>query len=306
MQHKSTPDAFTLEQLLALRATGPQRYAADAHQTNRNGVLHGGQLVAQVLSAALATAGDRRPHALHLTFQSPGTAEAPVHYEVESTRDGGNLSTRRVVGRQAGAQLTFAIASFKRAHGGYRHQQPWRDAPPPPETLASLPELEARYADRVSAHGHGRLRSYPQVEVLPIDPEQHLLLIPGEPRCRFWIRAKLPAGSSLMRRHAALAYLSDYLLVNAALVPHAGELPPRRLFVASLNHAIWFHDDGVEPSDWLLYETYSPWAGDGHVLCQGRLYSRDGQLLASTAQEAMVRPLAEVGVSASASARGQP
>lgn len=107
----------------------------------------------------------------------------------------------------------------------------------------------------------------------PVEPEQHLLLAPGEPRCRFWIRAKLLAAPERLVRSAALAYLSDYLLVNAALVPHADELPPRRLFVASLNHAIWFHAD-VDPRDWLFYETYSPFAGGGHVLCQGRFYER--------------------------------
>jgi acyl-CoA thioesterase-2 len=296
MQNDSTissvdPGPAPLEQLVSLEALGPSRFASRAHQTNRNGVLYGGQLIAQALAAAIAVTPERQPHALQLAFQSPGTAQSRVMYDVELTSDGGSLSTRRVVAMQGASVAAFATVSFKHPRNGYEHQDAWRDAPPPPESLCTLAELEARYADKVSAHGRGRLRCYPQVDVRPVDAERHLLLAPGEPRCQFWIRAKLLPASDAATRCAALAYLSDYLLVNAALVPHAGELPPHRLFVASLNHAMWFHAD-TDPGEWLFYDTHSPFAGGGHVLCQGRFYTRDGRLVASTAQEAMVRPLA--------------
>jgi acyl-CoA thioesterase-2 len=280
----------TLERLVALDTLGPRRFQSHAHQTNRNGVLYGGQLVTQALAAAMLTVRNRQPHSMHLSFQAPGSALHPVVYDVEFTRDGGSLSTRRVHGTQPGTSVLFATISFSDTEQGFVHEQAWCSTPPPPESLSTLADLEARYAHRVSAHGRGRLRCYPQVDVRPLNPEEHLLLVPGGAQCRYWIRARIAPGSDPVTRFAAMGYLSDYLLVNAALVPHAAELPPSRLFVASLDHTICFHGAG-DPSDWLLYETHSPWAGAGLVLCHGRFYSRDGRLVASTSQQALVRPL---------------
>jgi acyl-CoA thioesterase-2 len=285
------PGDPSMQALLTLAPCGPLAFLAHAHQTNRNQSLFGGQLIAQALMAAQATVPARRPHALHLHFQGPSRATQPVRYEVEATRDSGSLSTRRVVASQ-GAVLLHGIASFGTEELGHDHQQTWQAEPPAPEGLPDLAELTRRFGAYVGEHGSGRLRSYAQVEVRPIDAETHLLISPGPPTSRFWIRARLDRHADEAIRRGALAYLSDYLLVNAALIPHAAELPSRRLFVASLNHALWFHH-ACDPSDWLLHEVTSPWAHGAHALLQGRFYTRDGTLVASTAQEALVRPLVD-------------
>ena len=280
----------SMEQLLSLEALGPLRFAAHHHQTNRNNVLYGGELIGQTLVAALATVPHRIPHALQVSFQGPTRATQNVIYDVEATRDGGSLTTRRIVATQADEAVLFATASFRDQESGYAHEQRWRVTPPMPESLPSLTELSRLYADRVGAHGRGRLSCYQQVDVRPVDPETHLLIKPGAACNRLWIRANISSGTSEAMSYAVLAYLSDYLLVNAALIPHAAQLPESRLFTASLNHSVWFHRfDDLD--DWLLYETESPWAGDAHALMTGRFYNRSGQLIASTAQEALVREL---------------
>ena len=134
----------------------------------------------------------------------------------------------------------------------------------------------------------GRLTTYPQLEIRPIEVREHLLLQPGNPASRIWMRARgdMPTGQSGWA--AVLTYLSDYLLINAALILHVSEMPNEHLFVASLNHAMWFHLP-ADPSRWLLYETESSWAGEGRALIHGRFFSEAGQFVASVVQEAMIR-----------------
>lgn len=281
-------DGAPLEELLRLAHAGVDRFESRVNQRNRNGHLFGGQLIGQALAAAQMTVEGREAHSLHVTFQGPGAAGAAVAFQVERTRDGGTLSTRRVTGAQAGAPLVFAVASFQRASQGFTHERAWRSAPPLPESLEPLTALDARLGPDVGAHGRGRLTSYAQVDVRPVDPPTHLLMEPGPAHSRFWIRGLLPEDADARTHTAALAFLSDYLFVNAALIPHVRELPAERLFVASLNHAMWFHRP-CDPSDWLLFETESPWAGEGRALLQGRIYDRSGSLVASAAQEALIR-----------------
>ncbi|MFP6850489.1 MAG: acyl-CoA thioesterase domain-containing protein [Pseudomonas sp.] len=285
------PPPPTLEQLLSLDQMTRNQFSCAQHQTNRNNTLYGGQLIGQALAATQATVANLRPHTMQLCFQSPSSASKAVRYRVEDTLDSRSFSTRSVVALQD-ATILQGIASFCGEEPGYEHAQAWHAEPPQPETLPTLEQLMRDYGARVGEHGSGRLRCYPQIDVRPIDAEQHLLLTPGPACCRFWIRALLPADANDALRYAALAFLSDYLLVNAALIPHVTQLPARRLFVASLNHTLRFHQP-CDPSDWLLYETHSPWAHGGRALIQGRFYTRNGMLIASTAQEALIRQMAK-------------
>ena len=281
-------DSAPLARLLTVVRSDEDRFESTVNQRNRNGSLFGGQLIAQALVAAQRTIDTRFVHSLNVNFQGPGAPDMSVSYQVERSRDGGSLSTRRVSGSQSGTALVFAVASFRGAAEGLVHERPWSAVPPPPESLQSLTELDVRYGSEVGAHGRGRLASYAQVELRPVDPETHLLMAPGPARAQFWIRAVLDSGADAATNAAALAFLSDYLFVNAALIPHVQELPAERMFVASLNHAIWFHRP-CDPREWLLFESESPWAGDGHALLQGRFYDRNGRLVASAAQEALIR-----------------
>jgi acyl-CoA thioesterase-2 len=127
------------------------------------------------------------------------------------------------------------------------------------------------------------------VELRPLDARRHLLVDPGPPLSRFWIRALSDAPAADLPAAPLVAYLSDYLAANSVLAGHVHELPAESLFVASLNHSLWLHAP-ADPADWLYYEFESPWAGGGRALCTGRIFSRQGQLLASVAQAVMLRP----------------
>jgi acyl-CoA thioesterase-2 len=281
----NTPD---LQQLLALCPLGDGRFESTAAQTNRNQFIFGGQLLAQALYAAIQTVQNRQPHALHALFELPASSASPLVYGVSKGRDGRSLSSRQVTACQSGQTVLSTSVSFNAVEAGFEHQMSWRSAPPAPESTPGLATVSARYGARVSVHGKGRLSTYPQLEIRPIDVEQHLLLRAGAPMSRFWIRARGQMPSRTSSWAAVLAYLSDYLLINAALIPHVDEIPNEHLFVASLNHAMWFHE-ATDPSQWLLYETESDWAAQGRVLIRGRFFSVTGKLIASVAQEAMVR-----------------
>jgi acyl-CoA thioesterase-2 len=281
-------DGASLEALLSLAHSGIDRFESRVNQRNRNGNLFGGQLIAQALTAAQMTVEGRVVHSLNIAFQGPSAAGEPMRFHVERSRDGGSFSTRRVTGFQSGSALVSATASFRHQGEGFAHERRWSMTPPCPESLHTVTELDARYGPVVGAHGRGRLMSYSQVELRPVDPPTHLLMERGPAHSRFWIRAVLPRDGDARMNAAALAFLSDYLFVNAALIPHVRELPAERLFVASLNHSMWFHRS-CDPREWLLFESESPWAADGHALLQGRFYDRGGRLVASAAQEALIR-----------------
>jgi acyl-CoA thioesterase-2 len=284
-QNAAVPD---LQQLLTLCPLGEGRFSSMAAQTNRNQFIFGGQLLAQALYAALQTVSDRLPHALHASFELPASAIRPLVYQVREGHDGRSLSHRRIMAFQSGNTVLSADASFSATGDGFQHQSGWRAEPPVPESLPTLAAVAACYETQVSEHGRGRLTTYPQLEIRPIEVREHLLLQPGNPASRIWIRARgdMPTGQSGWA--AVLTYLSDYLLINAALIPHVSDMPHEHLFVASLNHAMWFHLP-ADPSRWLLYETESSWAGQGRALIHGRFYSEAGQLVASVVQEAMIR-----------------
>jgi acyl-CoA thioesterase-2 len=284
-QNAAVPD---LQQLLTLCPLGEGRFSSMAAQTNRNQFIFGGQLLAQALYAALQTVSDRQPHALHASFELPASAIRPLVYQVREGHDGRSLSHRRIMAFQSGNTVLSADASFSAPGDGFQHQSGWRAEPPVPESLPTLAAVAACYETQVSEHGRGRLTTYPQLEIRPIEVREHLLLQPGNPASRIWIRARgdMPTGQSGWA--AVLTYLSDYLLINAALIPHVSDMPNEHLFVASLNHAMWFHLP-ADPSQWLLYETESSWAGQGRALIHGRFFSEAGQLVASVVQEAMIR-----------------
>jgi acyl-CoA thioesterase-2 len=259
-----------------------------AAQTNRNQFIFGGQLLAQALCAALQTVSGKLPHALHASFELPASAARPLVYHVHEGRDGRSLSYRRIVASQSRHTVLWADASFSADGEGFRHQSGWRSEPPVPDSLPTLAAVAACYGTQVSEHGKGRLTTYPQLEIRPIEVKEHLLLQPGNPESRIWMLARGDMPADAGGWAAVLTYLSDYLLVNAALIPHVSEMPNEHLFVASLNHSMWFHMP-ADPSAWLLYETESDWAGQGRALIHGRFYSQRGQLVASVVQETMIR-----------------
>ncbi|WP_192037324.1 acyl-CoA thioesterase II [Halomonas sp. YLGW01] len=235
--------------------------------------LFGGQVLGQALSAATRTVpSERRVHSLHGYFLRPGDAQMPVVYQVDRVRDGGSFTTRRITAIQKGKPIFFCSASFQGDEPGFHHQLAMPDVDDP-ETLI------ARGAKVQRFNGH-------PIEFLHLDDEA-----PGEngaPRKRLWFRlaGALPDDPALHRY--LLAYSSDFHLLTTSLVSHGIAFGDPQLQIASLDHALWFHQD-VTVNDWLRYEMDSPWAGGARGFARGSLYDRKGRLVASSAQEGLTR-----------------
>lgn len=250
--------------------------------------LFGGQVLGQALSAASKTVDDcRHANSLHGYFLRTGDAHKPVVYQVDRVRDGGTFSTRRVMAIQCGQPIFTCSASFHLPEDGFSHQLDMPDVPPP-EALTPEIELAPHLADGLSDEKREKmLRDKPietrAVQVLdPLHPEK------ANPVKQIWFKAAgtLPDSPALHR--ALLAYTSDFGLLTTSLLPHGASIWQPHMQVASLDHAIWFHSD-VRLDDWLLYSMDSPWAGHARGFSRGSIFTRDGRLVASVAQEGLTR-----------------
>jgi len=249
--------------------------------------VYGGQVLGQALRAASATVENREVHSLHAYFLRAGDVEADIVYIVDRARDGGSFSNRRVIAIQHGQQIFNMTASFQQPERGLEHQSAMPEVPPP-EALADLRELTAAVLEKIPE----KLRRYftheRPFEVRPVWPLALLSSEKTEPRQCFWIKAvdRLPDDPEVHRN--LLAYISDYQLVATATLPHGIRFESGRLFLASLDHAMWFHRP-FRLDDWLLYTMESPNAVGARGLARGEFFSRAGALVASTAQEGLIR-----------------
>ncbi len=289
-------DGKSAPELLALERLDRDLFRNRLNQRNANDALFGGQVLAQSLTAACATvpdAGDgaRGVHSLHGYFLRAGRAHTPVIFQVDRTRDGGRFSTRRVVAIQEGDAIFHMECGFHADEEGFEHQMPMPTRAPDPDSLLDLPGLAAAWADRLPAWIRERWSAPDRpIEVKPVDPEAFLRAGDGEePRRALWIR--VPSGAtatSAAEQACMLAYLSDYWLSGTAAIPHIVPMPSADLFMASLDHAMWFHRP-ADVGDWLLFDTDSPSAQNGRGLSRGLMFDRSGALVASVAQEALMR-----------------
>lgn len=251
------------------------------------GTVFGGQVLGQALSAAVQTVGaDRHPHSLHAYFLRPGDVAKPIVYDVDRSRDGSSFATRRVVAIQSGRPIFNLAASFQKIEPGYEHQSPMPSVPAPEQVL---PEREywARFGERAPRW----MREPPErpFELRIINPpDDPVRPSPQPPRRLVWMRAigSLPDQPSL---HASLlTYVSDFAFVSTALMPHGVTVHTPGMQAASIDHTIWFHHP-VRVDEWLLYEMESPAASGARGLVRGSVYTREGKLVASTAQEGLIR-----------------
>jgi acyl-CoA thioesterase-2 len=252
--------------------------------------VFGGQVIGQALVAAERTIEDRVPHSLHAYFLLPGDADAPIVYQVDRLRDGRTFSARRVQAIQHGRPILSMIASFQAPEGGLEHAAPMPDVPPP-EALAPLSELTERWlseAGPVPPQVAETMRSTGAIEFRPVVPRNPLLPSPREPRQAIWFRAidRVPDDPRLHR--CILAYASDYQLMGTALGPHGRSWYQPSMIVASIDHALWFHR-AARVDEWLLYAMDSPSAQGARGLARGLVFDRGGRLIASVAQEGLMR-----------------
>jgi acyl-CoA thioesterase II len=241
--------------------------------------IYGGQVVAQALTAAYRTVDARVCHSMHAYFIRGGDPKIPILLKVERVRDGGSFSVRRVTALQHGQQIFNLAASFQTPEAGFEHQIEMPQ-PPGPEGLPDEDELR-------KAGGQTEPRRTWPIEVRPVDPLPYGGIPPVmEPTQSVWFRARDPLGSDPNVHQCALAYASDMTLLDTSLRPHAVAWNTGQ--VASLDHALWFHH-ATDFTKWHLYVQDSPSASGGRGFNRGSIFNADGKLVASAAQEALIR-----------------
>ncbi len=251
--------------------------------------VFGGQVLGQALSAAQHTIEDRIVHSLHAYFLRRGDMAAPIIYEVDRARDGGSFSTRRVVAIQHGRPIFNLAASFQHPEDGVEHQASMPDVPGP-EGLADIAEIAREFPAELPEKMRRFLRERRPFEFRPVNAVDILDPQPQEPVKHVWVRAadNLPEDRAL--HQVLLAYVSDYELLGTSTLPHGLPFGRGKVMMASIDHAMWFHRD-FSIDQWLLYTMDSPNAGGARGFSRGQLFTQTGALVASTAQEGLVRVL---------------
>jgi acyl-CoA thioesterase II len=250
--------------------------------------VYGGQVIGQALVAASRTVpDDRHAHSLHGYFLRPGDTTIPILYKVDRIRDGRSFTTRRVVAIQHGQAIFNMSISFQTDEPGFDHQFDMPDAPPP-EALKDERELRAEWAARLpEAHAAGFNRERP-IDIRPIDPVDIFHPDQRPPRQMCWMKSRDRLPDDARLHQCVLAYLSDWSLLDTATLPHGVSFLQDDMQMASLDHAMWFHRP-FRADEWLLYVQDSPSASGARGLNRGLVYRRDGVLVASAAQEGLMR-----------------
>lgn len=247
--------------------------------------IYGGQVVAQAMAAAEGTVGGGRIHSVHAGFLAAGDPMHPIRYEVARLRDGRSYSSRHVVARQEGNAIFQAAVAF---HVGdepepYEHQDPLEVVVPPPDELPSVAQLFDAWGVGGPRMSHMRLVDVrPSAYVDPVDPQP----LPPDRACWFRIPEALPDDAATHVR--AIAFGSDVFLMATAMMPHAIVSGSSAVRFASLDHTVWFHHP-ARADEWLLQVMHSPAAAAGRGLARGSIYDGAGRLVASTAQEGVIR-----------------
>ncbi len=249
--------------------------------------VFGGQVLGQALMAATGTVENRMVHSLHAYFLRRGDFSAPIVYEVDRARDGAHFSTRRIVAIQHGEQIFNMSASFQVAEAGMDHQLTMPKVPPP-DGLRDIESYFSDIIDRVPAKARRFIEKRRPFEFRPVEPPNYLQPVKLSPHKNIWFRTVdvLPDEESLHR--CLLAYVTDFNLLDTAMMPHGVNPLVSNMNLASIDHAMWFHRN-VRVDEWLLYSTDSPSASGARGFTRGSVFAQDGTLVASTVQEGLLR-----------------
>ena len=266
-------------------------FRGNSPQDGRQRVF-GGLVIAQALVATARTVPDRPPHSLHGYFVLGGDPSVPIVYEVARIRDGGSFTTRNCIAVQHGRPIFSLSASFQKIEPGLDHGMPMPPVKKPHE-LPDIDEVSARYGDRLPGPIRNWFKYDALIERRPVDLTRWLDAehASRDPFQYIWFRAagRLPDDPAIHR--AVLAYLSDMTLLDTALIAHGRKIYEDEIQAASLDHALWFHRD-FRADEWLLYAQDSPSMSGARGLTRGLIYSLDGRLVASVAQEGLLRVVA--------------
>ncbi|MFP4537490.1 MAG: acyl-CoA thioesterase II [Dichotomicrobium sp.] len=251
--------------------------------------VFGGQVIGQALVAATRTVegGERAAHSLHGYFLLPGDPTTPIVYEVDRIRDGKSFTTRQVTALQHGQAIFSMGVSFHRDEPGFSHQIDAPDVPGPeelPSEAEVLQDVLPNLPDNIKRYW---LRERP-VEMRPVDVRKYISPEPREAQRSVWIRSTLDLPDDIGLHKCVLAYASDFFLLDTSLAPHGRNLFDPRMMMASLDHSLWFHR-AFRADEWMLYVMDSPSASGARGFCRGSIFRRDGTLIASVAQEGLIR-----------------
>lgn len=282
--------ASDLEKLLAyLEVEQMDKYLFIGRSPKRPSRIFGGQVLAQALNAAIRTVEgeDRAAHSMHAYFLRPGNPAKQIVYDVDPIRDGRSFTTRRVVAKQDGVAIFNTAISFHRMEPGLSHQAEPPSVTPPEELESDYDywvKLAKKHPDKIDKPSLNPLERKPVERRDILNPE------PREPVNHVWFKALGDLGDDIARHQTLLAYMSDFALLSTALYPHPYSGFSDGVQSASLDHALWFHRP-FRADDYLLYSTDSPSAEFARGFSRGSFYTRDGILVASSAQESLLRPV---------------
>ena len=249
--------------------------------------VFGGQVLGQALVAASRTVEGRVCHSLHAYFLRPGDPKVPIVYEVDRSRDGQSFTARRVVAIQHGKPIFTMSASFQVVEQGLEHQSSMPDVPDP-DSLKSEHEWRAEILNQIPDHVRPWFLRPRPFEFRPVDPANRFANVKHAPRQTLWFRAVGPVPGETALHQCLLAHASDMTLLDTSLLPHGLTLYAGTLQTASLDHAMWFHRP-FRADEWLLYVQESRSASGARGFNRGAIYRRDGVLVASVAQEGLIR-----------------
>ncbi len=259
-----------------------------ARQPGGQGRVFGGQVIAQALQAAQRSTGEEKvAHSLHAYFMRPGDENYSITFRVVRDFEGRSFATRRVIAMQRGTPILNMACSFQTPEDGFAHQDTMPDVPPP-EALADEAALRGGAAERLpEAIRRAVLRPRP-IELRPVAPRDWIAPEPRPAIQHVWFRLRAPIGDDPALHRAVLAYASDMALLGTGMMPHGVSFMTPGMQVASLDHSLWLHET-CRADDWLLYAMDSPWAGNSRDFNRGSIFTRDGRLVASVAQEGLIR-----------------
>jgi acyl-CoA thioesterase-2 len=293
VQHLATAsvgwDGVDITPLLDVHEVGPDRFTCNCFHANQNAAIYGGQTLGLAVAAAIATVeAHLHPHVLQVSFLAAGDVNAPLSIEVERIQQTRRFAARLVRLVQHGRSIAIATLSFHAGENGMEHQQQC-EAAPAPESLMDLAQVREAFHQRLNPIERVFIGKTRSVDIRPADPEQFVLGRDDQARIRYWMRPTQSPHLPARLQPAVLAYLSDFWFGITALIPHREHKLGDDLFVSSLNHTIWFHQQDVQADEWLLVSAHSPSTSLGRGLTLGHVHDQNGRLVATLGQEGLYR-----------------